>query len=553
MRTLEDINAELEQVRQKLDRARKLSAVMEDLKAQHEERKRAAEDALKVLYREQEDVEELERLSFASFLARIRGEQAERLDQERREAVAAKARYDAARRDLEDLEARFQAAQKERAGLEGLRGRWKALMEEKEELLCQAGGERAKRLIQIGCDLDSLGAQIRELDEAICAGKDVGYALDQMIGQLDSAAGWGTWDILGGGMLATMAKHGRMNDAQNAAFQARQAISRFRTELADVSQLRVPDLQVGEFTSFADYFFDGLFVDLYIQDKIGTARRSAEETAAQVEDLLSQLRWSGSGRDCWPACEDSGQERSMDMEQEQRTLQKWVDESRRIVFFGGAGVSTESGIPDFRSVDGLYHQKYDYPPEEILSRSFFDARPEEFYRFYREKMLCLDAQPNPAHRKLAELEAAGKLTSVVTQNIDGLHQRAGSRRVWELHGSVHRNHCMGCGRAYPVEFVRDSGGVPRCACGGIVKPDVVLYEEQLDGHTLQGALSDIQGADMLIIGGTSLAVYPAASLVNYYRGHRLVLINKSPTPYDAYADLVIVGPIGEILGGVAVV
>ena len=290
MRTLEDINAELEQVRQKLDRARKLSAVMEDLKAQHEERKRAAEDALKVLYREQEDVEELERLSFASFLARIRGEQAERLDQERREAVAAKARYDAARRDLEDLEARFQAAQKERAGLEGLSGRWKALMEEKEELLCQAGGERAKRLIQIGCDLDSLGAQIRELDEAICAGKDVGYALDQMIGQLDSAAGWGTWDILGGGMLATMAKHGRMNDAQNAAFQARQAISRFRTELADVSQLRVPDLQVGEFTSFADYFFDGLFVDLYIQDKIGTARRSAEETAAQVEDLLSQLR-----------------------------------------------------------------------------------------------------------------------------------------------------------------------------------------------------------------------------------------------------------------------
>ena len=262
MRTLEDINAELEQVRQKLDRARKLSAVMEDLKAQHEERKRAAEDALKVLYRAQEDVEELERLSFASFLARIRGEQADRLDQERREAVAAKARYDAARRDLEDLEARFQAAQK----------------------------ERAKRLIQIGCDLDSLGSQIRELDEAICAGKDVGYALDQMIGQLDSAAGWGTWDILGGGMLATMAKHGRMNDAQNAAFQARQAISRFRTELADVSQLRVPDLQVGEFTSFADYFFDGLFVDLYIQDKIGTARRSAEETAAQVEDLLSQLR-----------------------------------------------------------------------------------------------------------------------------------------------------------------------------------------------------------------------------------------------------------------------
>ena len=303
MRTLEDINAELEQVRQKLDRAWKLSAVMEDLKAQHEERKRAAEEALKVLYREQEDVEELERLSFASFLARIRGEQAERLDQERREAVAA-------RRDLEDLEARFQAAQKERAGLEGLRGRWKALMEEKEELLCQAGGERAKRLIQIGCDLDSLGSQIRELDEAICAGKDVGYALDQMIGQLDSAAGWGTWDILGGGMLATMAKHGRMNDAQNTAFQARQAISRFRTELADVSQLRVPDLQVGEFTSFADYFFDGLFVDLYIQDKIGTARRSAEETAAQVEDLLSQLRRE----------RDRTAERAADLERERERL-----------------------------------------------------------------------------------------------------------------------------------------------------------------------------------------------------------------------------------------
>ena len=237
------------------------------------------------------------------------------------------------------------------------------------------------------------------------------------------------------------------------------------------------------------------------------------------------------------------------MDENIRKLKELVDGSDNIVFFGGAGVSTESGIPDFRSVDGLYHQKYDYPPEEILSRSFFDARPEEFNRFYREKMLCLDAQPNPAHRKLAELEAAGKLTSVVTQNIDGLHQRAGSRRVWELHGSVHRNHCMRCGRAYPVEFVRDSGGVPRCACGGIVKPDVVLYEEQLDEH----ALEYISRADMLIIGGTSLAVYPAASLVNYYRGHRLVLINKSPTPYDAHADLVIAGPIGEILGGVAVV
>ena len=236
------------------------------------------------------------------------------------------------------------------------------------------------------------------------------------------------------------------------------------------------------------------------------------------------------------------------MEQEQRTLQKWVDESRRIVFFGGAGVSTESGIPDFRSVDGLYHQKYDYPPEEILSRSFFDARPEEFYRFYREKMLCLDAQPNPAHRKLAELEAAGKLTSVVTQNIDGLHQRAGSRRVWELHGSGLRNRCMSCGRPWPVSAEAESSGVPRCACGGVIKPDVVLYEESLDAQVLEGALEDIRQADLLIIGGTSLVVYPAAGLVNYYRGDRLVLINKSPTPYDRKADLVLTGSIGELLG-----
>ena len=233
-----------------------------------------------------------------------------------------------------------------------------------------------------------------------------------------------------------------------------------------------------------------------------------------------------------------------------KTLQNWIDDSRSIVFFGGAGVSTESGIPDFRSVDGLYNQKYDYPPEEILSRTFFDARPEEFYRFYRDKMLCLDARPNAAHKKLAELEAAGKLRSVVTQNIDGLHQLAGSRRVWELHGSVHRNHCMRCHKGYPVEFIRDSAGVPRCTCGGIVKPDVVLYEEALDSSVLEGALKDIQRADMLIIGGTSLAVYPAASLVHYYRGSRLVLINKSPTPYEAHANLVIAGPIGEILGAV---
>ena len=234
------------------------------------------------------------------------------------------------------------------------------------------------------------------------------------------------------------------------------------------------------------------------------------------------------------------------MEQEQRTLQKWVDESRRIVFFGGAGVSTESGIPDFRSVDGLYHQKYDYPPEEILSRSFFDARPEEFYRFYREKMLCLDAQPNPAHRKLAELEAAGKLTSVVTQNIDGLHQKAGSKEVLELHGSVLRNYCMRCRKPYPVEDIAKGTGIPRCSCGGIIKPDVVLYEEGLDSYTINKSVDYISKADILIIGGTSLAVYPAAGLIDYYRGNKLVLVNKSPTPADRRADLVIHAPIGEV-------
>lgn len=234
------------------------------------------------------------------------------------------------------------------------------------------------------------------------------------------------------------------------------------------------------------------------------------------------------------------------------TLQDWIDHSRSIVFFGGAGVSTESGIPDFRSVDGLYNQKYDWPPEEILSRTFFDRRPEEFYRFYRDKMLCLDAQPNAAHKKLARLEAAGRLKSVVTQNIDGLHQLAGSKRVWELHGSVHRNFCMKCKKPYPVDFVRDCAGVPTCPCGGTVKPDVVLYEESLDSRVMEGAIADIQGADLLIIGGTSLAVYPAAGLVRYYQGSRLVLINKSPTPYDAYTDLTIAGPIGTILDQIKV-
>ena len=235
-----------------------------------------------------------------------------------------------------------------------------------------------------------------------------------------------------------------------------------------------------------------------------------------------------------------------------KTLQPWIDESRSIVFFGGAGVSTESGIPDFRSVDGLYNQQYDYPPEEILSRTFFDRKPEEFYRFYRNKMLCLDAKPNAAHKKLAELEQAGKLKSVVTQNIDGLHQSAGSKRVWELHGSVLRNYCMKCGRSFTAQQILDSTGVPTCSCGGTVKPDVVLYEESLDNRTIQGALNDIENADMLIIGGTSLAVYPAASLVHYYRGNKLVLINKSPTPYDSHADLILAGPIGEILNQIKV-
>ena len=240
------------------------------------------------------------------------------------------------------------------------------------------------------------------------------------------------------------------------------------------------------------------------------------------------------------------------MEEKVETLQQWIDESQRIVFFGGAGVSTESGIPDFRSVDGLYNQKYAWPPEEILSRTFFDTRPEEFYRFYRDKMLCLDAQPNAAHKKLAELETAGKLRSVVTQNIDGLHQLAGSKRVWELHGSVHRNYCMRCRKPYSVEDIKDGTGVPKCSCGGTIKPDVVLYEEGLDSATLEGAVSDLRSADLLIIGGTSLAVYPAAGLINYYRGSRLVLINKSPTPYDDRAGLAINLPIGQVLGQIEV-
>lgn len=240
------------------------------------------------------------------------------------------------------------------------------------------------------------------------------------------------------------------------------------------------------------------------------------------------------------------------MEDKTKTLQQWIDESSAIVFFGGAGVSTESGIPDFRSVDGLYNQKYAWPPEQILSRTFFDAQPEEFYRFYRDKMLCLDAQPNAAHKKLSELEAAGKLRSVVTQNIDGLHQKAGSKRVWELHGSVHRNYCMRCHKPYSVEDIKVGQGVPKCTCGGTVKPDVVLYEEGLDSATLEGAVADIRAADLLIIGGTSLAVYPAAGLINYFRGNHLVLINKSPIPYDDRAGLAINLPIGQVLEQITV-
>lgn len=224
-----------------------------------------------------------------------------------------------------------------------------------------------------------------------------------------------------------------------------------------------------------------------------------------------------------------------------------VQHSDNIVFFGGAGVSTESGIPDFRSVDGLYNQKYKYPPETILSHSFYVSQPEEFYRFYRDKMLCLDAQPNAAHIKLAELEKAGKLKAIVTQNIDGLHQKAGSKNVLELHGSVHRNFCQRCHKFSDAEYMLHSDGVPKCdACGGPIKPDVVLYEEGLDNDVIEQSLYYISHADMLIIGGTSLVVYPAAGLVRYYGGHKLVLINKSATDMDKSADLVINEPIGEV-------
>ena len=227
-------------------------------------------------------------------------------------------------------------------------------------------------------------------------------------------------------------------------------------------------------------------------------------------------------------------------------LKKWIDESDNIVFFGGAGVSTESGIPDFRSTDGLYHQTYAYPPETILSHTFFRAKTEEFFKFYKDKMLYLDAEPNAAHKKLAQWESEGKLKAVITQNIDGLHQKAGSKNVLELHGSVLRNYCEDCKTFYDVGTVKNAEGIPKCSCGGTIKPDVVLYEEGLDNGTLTAAVRYIQEADVLIIGGTSLAVYPAAGLIDYYCGNKLVLVNKTPTPKDKMADLVVQGSIGEI-------
>ena len=233
-------------------------------------------------------------------------------------------------------------------------------------------------------------------------------------------------------------------------------------------------------------------------------------------------------------------------------LQKLVDKSQNIVFFGGAGVSTESGIPDFRSVDGLYNQKYDYPPEEILSHTFFERHTDEFYRFYRDKMLCLDKKPNKAHLKLAELEKAGKLSAVVTQNIDGLHQAAGSKRVYELHGSVLRNYCRKCRKFYTAEFIKESDGIPTCECGGVIKPDVVLYEEGLDDSVVSGALNAIMQADLLIIAGTSLTVYPAAGFIRYFSGDNIVLINRDSTPFDSQADLVIHDKVGEVLGQIKV-
>lgn len=234
------------------------------------------------------------------------------------------------------------------------------------------------------------------------------------------------------------------------------------------------------------------------------------------------------------------------MQDKTEVLQEWIQNSDNVVFFGGAGVSTESGIPDFRSVDGLYHQKYDYPPETILSHTFFMRRPEEFYRFYKDKMLCLDAQPNMAHRRLAQWEESGHVKAVITQNIDGLHQKAGSREVMELHGSVLRNYCMKCHKFYEAEYMKAAEGVPACECGGTIKPDVVLYEEGLDDTIMMKSIRYIANADVLIIGGTSLVVYPAAGLIDYFKGKHLVVINKSATSRDKNADLVIEDSIGKV-------
>ena len=236
----------------------------------------------------------------------------------------------------------------------------------------------------------------------------------------------------------------------------------------------------------------------------------------------------------------------------QEELQRMIDESSNIVFFGGAGVSTESNIPDFRSADGLYQDKYVYPPEQVVSHTFFVHKTEIFYEFYKEKMMFLDAKPNKAHLKLAELEEAGKLKAVITQNIDGLHQMAGSKNVLELHGSIHRNYCMKCGKFYDAKYVKEADGIPKCDCGGTLKPDVVLYEEGLDNTTIQKSIRAIQQADMLIIGGTSLVVYPAAGFIDYFRGKYLVVINKSETSRDRQADLCIQESIGEVLGSIVV-
>lgn len=228
-------------------------------------------------------------------------------------------------------------------------------------------------------------------------------------------------------------------------------------------------------------------------------------------------------------------------------LQKIIDNGKSIVFFGGAGVSTESGIPDFRSADGLYNQKYDVPPEILLSHEYFFSHTENFYKFYRDKMLCLDKQPNLAHLKLVELEKAGKLTAIITQNIDGLHQSAGSKIVYELHGSVHRNYCLKCHKGYDAKYIQKSSGVPRCECGGLIKPDVVLYGEQLDDYTVTKSLAAIESCDTLIVAGTSLTVYPAAGFIRYFKGNKLILINRDPTPFDSMADVVIHEKVGTIL------